>query len=167
MSTCEHVVVPGSYDPITYGHIDVIRRACKLFDTVTVAIAASKSKRGVGTVFSLQERYDMVVQALEDEGLKDRVQVKTFDCLLVDFCKENQAQGIIKGLRAVTDFEYELQQATLNAKLAPEIESIFVMSGQEYAYVSSSAVREIASMGSDVHLLVPEAIQRKLKEYYG
>lgn len=165
-----HVVVPGTFDPVTLGHLDVIRRAAHLFDTVTVAVAASRHKRGVGTVFSLDERVDMIQEALNaDAGLvcrKDDIQVVPFEGLLVDFCKTIGAQGVVKGLRAMTDFEYELQQADLNAHMAPELESIFVMSNPKFGYVSSSIVREIASMGSDVAFLVPTNVERRLKALY-
>lgn len=167
MAEIDHVVVPGTFDPITYGHIDVIKRASRMFDHVTVAVAASVNKRGCGTAFTLEERTDMVKEALLEEGVTSGVDVMSFDGLLVDFCRQIDAHGIVKGLRAMTDFEYELQQADLNFRMAKDIESIFVMSSPEYGFVSSSVVREIASFGSDVHLLVPPCIQRKLVTHYG
>ena len=167
MAEIDHVVVPGTFDPITYGHIDVIRRATRMFSHVTVAVAASVNKRGSGTAFTLEERTEMVKEALLEEGVTCGVEVKAFDGLLVDFCRQIDARGIVKGLRAMTDFEYELQQADLNFRMAKDIESVFVMSSPEYGYVSSSVVREIASLGSDVHLLVPPCIQRKLVVHYG
>ena len=164
----QHVVVPGTFDPVTLGHIDVIRRARKHFPRVTVAVAESRAKRGVGTAFTLEERVDMLREALAAEGIRmEGVEVRPFGGLLVDFCHEVGAGGFVKGLRAMTDFEYELQQADLNSHMAPDLESIFVMSSPKYGYVSSSIVREIASLGSDVSLLVPPNVARRLEEHYG
>ena len=160
-----HVVVPGTFDPVTLGHIDVIRRASRLFPKVTVAVAASVNKHAHGTTFSLEERTGMLREALELEGLSD-IEVIPFTGLLVDFCRQHGAGGMVKGLRAMTDFEYELQQAGLNSHLDPDLESVFVMSGTDYGFVSSSVVREIASMGSDVSFLVPPNVERCLREHY-
>lgn len=165
-STITHVVVPGTFDPVTYGHLDVIRRTRKLFPRVTVAVAASVNKHGRGTTFTLEERVEMIREAISVEGLPNDIEVASFTGLLVNFCKELGAGGVVKGLRAMTDFEYELQQADLNSHLAPGIESIFVMSNPEYGYVSSSIVREIASMGSDVSILVPSNVDARLREHY-
>ena len=142
----DHVVVPGTFDPVTLGHMDVISRTRKLFPRVTVAVAASVNKRGRGTAFTLE--------------------VLPFTGLLVDFCHGIGALGVVKGLRAMTDFEYELQQADLNCHMAPDIESVFVMSNPKYGYVSSSIVREISSMGSDVSSLVPPCVNQRLREHY-
>jgi pantetheine-phosphate adenylyltransferase len=161
-----HVVVPGTFDPVTYGHIDVIRRATRLFPQVTVAVAASVAKGGRGPAFSLDERVQMIREALEHEGISDGVSVEPFSGLLVSFCRDHGAGGIVKGLRAMTDFEYELQQADLNSHMAPGLESIFVMSNPDFGYVSSSIVREIASMGEGVELLVPPNVQEHLKSHY-
>lgn len=163
-----HVVVPGTFDPVTYGHLDVIQRARRLFPQVTVAVAASVSKHGTGPVFSLDERVQMIKQALLDEELDEGVDVCPFTGLLVDFCHEVGAGGVVKGLRAMTDFEYELQQAGLNSRLAPDIESIFVMSSPAYGYLSSSVVREIASLGGkrDMSFLVPPNVAGRLEERF-
>ncbi len=162
-----HVVVPGTFDPVTLGHMDVIRRTRKLFSHVTVAVAQSAHKRGVGPAFSLDERVEMICEAIEQEGLPQDIEVLPFSGLLVDFCHSIGAGGVVKGLRAMTDFEYELQQADLNSHMAPDLESVFVMSNPQYGYVSSSIVREIASMGSNVDILVPPCVARRLKEHYG
>ena len=164
--TITHVVVPGTFDPVTLGHIDVIRRARRLFPKVTVAVAASANKHGHGTAFTLGERVEMIREALVVEGLPQDIEVAPFTGLLVNFCSEIGAGGVVKGLRAMTDFEYELQQADLNNHLSPELESVFVMSSPEYGYVSSSIVREIASMGSDVSILVPKNVNERLLEHY-
>ncbi|MEE0027935.1 MAG: pantetheine-phosphate adenylyltransferase [Atopobiaceae bacterium] len=163
-SVC-HVVLPGTYDPVTLGHLDVIKRASRLFAHVTVGVAASRSKRGVGTTFSLGERVAMIEEALVEVGL-EHVEVLPFEGLLVDFCREVGAGGVVKGLRAMTDFEFELQQADLNAHLAPDLESVFIMASPEYGYVSSSIVRELASLGSSVSTLVPACVERRLKEHF-
>ena len=160
-----HVVLPGTYDPVTLGHLDVVRRARRLFPEVTVGVAASRSKRGVGTVFTLDERVAMIEEALDEQGIEG-VSVMPFEGLLVDFCRNVGAGGVVKGLRAMTDFEFELQQADLNAHLAPDLESVFVMASPEYGYVSSSIVRELASLGSPVDGLVPVCVARRLRRHY-
>ncbi len=165
--TITHVVVPGTFDPVTLGHVDVIRRTRRLFPRVTVAVAASVNKRGQGTTFTLDERVEMIREALALEGLPGDVDVAPFTGLLVAFAHEIGAGGIVKGLRAMTDFEYELQQADLNSHLSPDLESVFVMSSPQYGYVSSSIVREIASMGSDVSTLVPANVNERLRARYG
>jgi len=164
-ASINHVVLPGTYDPVTLGHLDVIRRAARLFPKVTVGVAASRGKRGVGTTFSLQERVDMLEEALVEEGIEG-VEVQSFEGLLVDFCKRIGAGGVVKGLRAMTDFEYELAQAGLNSHLDPDLESVFVMASAEHGYLSSSIVRELASLGSSVEGLVPVCVERRLAERY-
>ncbi len=160
-----HVVLPGTYDPVTLGHLDVIRRSTRLFAKVTVGVAASRSKRGVGTTFSQEERVEMLVESLAELGIGN-VDVRPFDGLLVDFCREVSADGVVKGLRAMTDFEYELQQADLNAHLAPDIESVFVMANPSFGYLSSSIVRELASLGSPVDGLVPRCVVGHLARHF-
>jgi pantetheine-phosphate adenylyltransferase len=162
----EHVVVPGTFDPITLGHLDVIERASRLFPKVTVAVAASQGKNGVGTTFTLDERVEMCREALDGAGVRERVDVAPFTGLLVDFCRSVGARAVVKGLRAMTDFEYELQQAELNTRLAPEVESVYVMSASTYGYVSSSIVRELARLGGDVSFLVPPCVQKRLLERF-
>lgn len=158
----EHVLVPGTFDPITYGHIDVVRRARRMCPAVTVAVAESLGKNGVGTTFSLEERVDLARDALAAEGI-DGVDVLPFTGLLVDFAREVGAGAVVKGLRAMTDFEYELQQADLNYRLDPDLESIFVMSSPQYGYLSSSVVRQIASFGGDVSEFVPPNVVAALR----
>ena len=161
--TINRVIVPGTFDPITFGHLDVIRRARRIFPSVIVAVAESQGKNGVGTTFMLDERVALAREALGDI---DGVEVLPFTGLLVDFAREQGAGAVVKGLRAMTDFEYELQQADLNCHMAPDIESVFVMSNPKYGYVSSSIVREISSMGSDVSSLVPPCVNQRLREHY-
>lgn len=155
--TIDHVVVPGTFDPITLGHLDVILRAHRMFPRVTVAVACSANKNGCGTVFSLDERVRMVQESLHEADVHD-ITVLPFEGLLVNFCCTYKAEGVVKGLRAMTDFEYELQQADLNWRMAKNLESIFVMSNPKYGYVSSSIVREIVRMGADVSSMVPHAV---------
>ena len=160
-----HVVVPGTFDPVTLGHLDVISRATRLCPKVSVAVAISQGKNGTGTAFTLDERVEMIREALDQCALSG-VDVLPLTGLLVDFCHEVGAGAVVKGLRATTDFEYELQQADLNARLAPDFESIFVMSSPELGYVSSSVVRELAGLGGDVGLLVPPCVERRLRLRY-
>lgn len=157
--TIEHVLVPGTFDPITYGHVDVVRRALRIFPRVTVAVAESLGKNGVGTTFSLDERVELARGALK--GLEG-VDVLPFKGLLVDFARQVDAQAVVKGLRAMTDFEYELQQADLNYRLDDSLESIFVMSAPQYGYISSSVIRQIAAFGGDVSEFVPQNVVEAL-----
>ena len=160
----KRVLVPGTFDPITFGHVDVIRRARRICPSVVVAVAESLGKNGVGTTFTLEERVELARQALGDI---DGVEVKPFTGLLVDFAHAQGAGAVVKGLRAMTDFEYELQQADLNYRLDSDLESIFVMSSPEYGYISSSIVRQIASFGGDVSEFVPPCVGAALKRRFG
>ena len=161
--TIRRVLVPGTFDPITSGHVDVIRRARRICPDVIVAVAESLGKNGVGTTFTLDERVDLAREACSHiEG----VRVMPFTGLLVDFAREQGADAVVKGLRAMTDFEYELQQADLNFRLDADLESIFVMSSPQYGYISSSVVRQIASFGGDVSELVPPCVVRALKRRF-
>jgi pantetheine-phosphate adenylyltransferase len=145
-------IYPGTFDPITLGHADLVRRAGQLFDRIIVAIAASPSKT---PVFSLAERLDMVNAALSDI---DNVTVMGFDTLLVDFARQQQARVIIRGLRAVSDFEYEFQLAGMNRKLAADIETLFLMPSEQFANISSSLVREVAALGGNVAEFVHSSV---------
>jgi len=149
-------IYPGTFDPITLGHCDLIQRAAKLFDQVIIAIAASPSKQ---PAFSLQERIEMAQQSLTD---LENIKVCGFDSLLVNFAREQQAQVIIRGLRAVSDFEYEFQLADMNRKLAPEIEALFLMPAEQFANISSSLVREVAALGGDIAAFVPDNVKDAL-----
>jgi len=150
-------VYAGTFDPITFGHVDVVERASRLFGKVIVAIAVNHNKK---TLFSLEERVAMASEALS--GLNN-VAVHGFDSLLLDFAKEHQANVILRGLRAVADFDYEFQLASMNRFMNPDIESMFLMPAEKYMYISSSLVREIATLGGDVTGFVPSQVVQALK----
>jgi pantetheine-phosphate adenylyltransferase len=147
-------VVPGTFDPITSGHLDIIERAAALFDDLVVAVALSPEKNG-GPLFGIEERVDLIERVTAPLG---NVSVRPFDTLLVDFAEEVGASVIVKGLRAVTDFEREFQMAALNWRLDRDIETMFIMAVPEYMYLSSSAVKEIARHGGSVRGLVPDLV---------
>ncbi len=153
---------PGTFDPITNGHIDLVKRAASLFDEVIVSIASSQKKQ---PRFTLEERIELAEKVLAD---CPNVKVKGFNILLVDFAKEQNATILIRGLRAISDFEYEFQLASMNRNLAPEIESLFLMPADEYSFISSSLVKEVAALGGDVsnfvHPLVYEALMNSSKQ---
>jgi len=149
-------IYPGTFDPITKGHTDLVERALHLFDKVIVAVAENKNK---APVFSQDERIQMATVALE--GLEG-VEVLPLTGLLVEFANKHQARAILRGLRAVSDFEYEFQLAGMNRKLAPEIETLFLTPAEKYAYISSSLVREIASLGGDVSSFVHKSVMAEL-----
>jgi pantetheine-phosphate adenylyltransferase len=153
-------VCPGSFDPVTTGHLDVIRRACKIFDHVVVAVGANRRKRAR---LSAVERARLIEKVTADV---ENVSVEIMDGLLVDFAREQGAGAIVKGLRAVSDFESEFEQAQLNRTMFPELETVFIMASAEHSFLSSSAVREIASLGGDVRGLVPDGILETVTEIY-
>lgn len=145
---------PGTFDPVTFGHLDIIARSAAIFDEVIVAVALSADK-GVGPLFPIEQRVELIERSTERFG---NVKVRAFDSLLVEFAQAMDAQVIIKGLRAVTDFEHEFQMAQLNHRLDEGIETMFIMSIPEFAYLSSSAVKEIARHHGSVQGLVPDAV---------
>ncbi len=155
------VVYPGTFDPITNGHTDIIARATRLFDRVVLAVAANPGKQ---PVFSLDERVAMARAAIE--GMSG-VEIVPFRTLLMDFVRVQGAQAVLRGLRAVSDFEYEFQLASMNRRLAPEVETLFLTPAEQYAYISSSLVREIAALGGDVSEFVHPVVQRALRSRYG
>ena len=154
-------VYPGSFDPITNGHCNIVERAAGLFDELIVAVANNSAKR---SVFSIDERMDMVAASLAHVPT---VKVDTFDGLLVDYLERIGACILIRGLRAISDFEYEFQIAHINRRLAPRVDSIFMMTSEEYFYVSSSIVREIASLGGKLQGMVPPRVEDALRVHYG
>jgi pantetheine-phosphate adenylyltransferase/16S rRNA (guanine(966)-N(2))-methyltransferase RsmD len=153
-------VCPGSFDPVTAGHLDIIRRASKIFDHVVIAVGANMRKK---PVLPAVERARLIEKVTADI---ENVSVELMDGLLVDFARERGAQVIVKGLRAVSDFESEFEQAQLNRTMYPELETVFIMASSEHSFLSSSAVREIASFGGDVRGLVPDGILETVREIY-
>ncbi|RIH87343.1 Phosphopantetheine adenylyltransferase [Calidithermus terrae] len=150
-----HVVYPGSFDPLHNGHLDVIRRASRLFDRVTVAVLENPSKRGQ-QLFSAEERAHIIRDAVGQANLGN-VEVRTFQGLLVEFLKAIDSKVIVKGLRAVSDYEYELQMAHLNRQFPPHAETLFIMAATRWSFISSTMVKEIARYGGDVSEMVPPA----------
>ncbi|MFL5886639.1 MAG: pantetheine-phosphate adenylyltransferase [Thermoleophilaceae bacterium] len=153
-------VCPGSYDPVTLGHLDIITRASQVFDTVIVGVV-NQPVRKQKTLFSAEERVGFIK---EEIGKLQNVEVMPFATLLVDFAREHGAKAIVKGLRAISDFEYEFEMNQLNRKLAPEIESIYMFASPEYSFLSSSGVKELATFGGDVSALVPDRVSARLEE---
>jgi pantetheine-phosphate adenylyltransferase len=153
-------VCPGSYDPVTFGHVDVITRAAGMFDHLIVAVV-NASMRKSKALFSAEQRIGFVERATSH---LDNVSVEPFSTLVVDFARERGAKAIVKGLRAISDFEYELEMNQLNRNLAPDVESIYLMASSQYSFLSSSGVKEIATFGGDISDLVPEEVARHLKE---
>ncbi len=155
-------IYPGSFDPVTYGHLDVIRRAAKIFDKLTVSVLNNKLKT---PLFSVEERVKILQEAVKD---MPNVEVESFSGLLVDYAKSRDIHVVIRGLRAITDFEYELQNAQTNAKLSNgALDTIFLTTSLEYAYLSSSSVKEIASFHGDISMCVPEFVAQRVYQKYG
>jgi pantetheine-phosphate adenylyltransferase len=153
-------ICPGSYDPVTNGHLDIIGRAARVFDRVVVGVV-NQPLRKTKTLFSPEERRGFIESAIEG---RDNIEVQVFSTLLVDFARENEARAIVKGLRAISDFEYEFEMNQLNRKLAPDIESVYVMASPEYSFLSSTGVKELATFGGDVSDLVPAMVAEQLAD---
>ncbi|HCN61196.1 MULTISPECIES: pantetheine-phosphate adenylyltransferase [Mammaliicoccus] len=151
-------VVPGSFDPITLGHIDIIKRSAKIFDEIHVSVLQNASKKGL---FSTDERVALIEEAVQDVP---NIVVHSFHGLLVDFCKEINARTIVRGLRAVSDFEYEMQLTSMNKKLDDDIETLYMMTNNNYSFISSSVVKEVAQFNGDISEFVPENVNKALKE---
>lgn len=158
MSKKRRVVYPGTFDPVTYGHIDVIERAIDLFDEVVVTVARNPSK---SPMFTVAERLEMLRESLKDY---DKIVIDSFSGLIVDHAKEVDAIGIIRGLRAVSDFEYEFQMALMNRKLNEDLRTIFLMPHEKFTYLNSTIVRNLAQFEGDVSDFVPDCVVQKLKE---
>ena len=155
-------IYPGSFDPVTYGHLDVIRRASQIFEELTVSVLNNKLKT---PLFCVEERVKILQEAVKDIP---NVKVESFSGLLVDYAKSRNVHVVIRGLRAITDFEYELQNAQTNAKLSKgALDTVFLTTSLEYAYLSSSSVKEIASFGGDISMCVPDFVAKRVYEKYG
>ena len=154
-------ICPGSYDPVTMGHVDVIARAASIFDRVVVGVVGSP--RHKTPLFSLDERVEFLQEAV---GELENVEVDVFSELVVDFARKWGAKAIVKGLRVISDFEWEFQMNQLNRTLAPDIETVYVMASPEVSFVSSSGIKEIAAYGGDIDGLVPAAVAKRLRELY-
>ena len=155
-------IYPGSFDPITNGHVDLVERALRVFERLVVAIATNPGKDS--SFFSLAERLEMVREVFK--SYNDRVQADSFEGLLVNYADSKQATVIIRGLRAVSDFEYEFQMAMMNHRLKPKLETFFMMTGESEFYTSSRLVKEVVSLGGDVSGLVPENVLKKLEQKF-
>jgi len=153
-------VYPGSFDPITFGHLDIINRGLRIFDEVIIAVAANSTKNAL---FTIEERLDLITKVLAGNG---RAKVDTFDGLLVDYVLSQKATVIIRGLRAVSDFEYEFQIAQMNRSISQEVETLFMMTSVPYSYLSSSIVKEVSSLNGPVDGLVPPLVKQALEKKF-
>ncbi len=156
----ELAVYPGSFDPITNGHVDIIRRGAKLFPRILVAVLENPKK---ATLFSVEERMEIIREIFKDPP---RIEVEAFHGLLADFTKLRGARAVIRGVRAVSDFEYEMQMALMNQQLNPELETLFMMPSARYTFLSSSLVKEVFALGGSVRELVPSIVEQKLREKF-
>ena len=157
MSTVK-AIYPGTFDPLTNGHLDLVARGAKIFDHLVVAILNNSEK--AAPLFSVSERIEMLTEAVQRFG---NVSVATFNGLLVDFVLEQRAQAILRGVRAISDYEYELQMALMNRRLAPDVETVFLMADEKYSYVSSRLIKNVFELGGSVDGLVPETVISRLK----
>lgn len=166
MTESRIALYPGTFDPITNGHLDIIVRGARLFDRLIVAVAINAGK---GPLFSLDERVEMVRDeiAARDHGLGKKVDVRSFDNLLIHFAQQCGAKMILRGLRAVSDFEYEFQMAGMNTRLDSEIETVFLMASERHQFISSRFVKEIARLGGDISSFVPEGVSTRVAHRYG
>jgi pantetheine-phosphate adenylyltransferase len=154
-------IYPGSFDPLTFGHVDIIERSARLFDNVIVSILINAQKH---PLFSVDERTEIMREILKPRF--KNVEVDVFNGLLVDYARQKKAKVIVRGIRAVTDYEYEFQMALMNRRLSPEIETVFMMPAEKYSYLSSRLVKEIAELGGSVAGLVPETVETRLKQRF-
>jgi pantetheine-phosphate adenylyltransferase len=153
-------ICPGSYDPVTFGHVDIIERAARVFQKVVVGVV-NQPVRKPKTLFTAEERRDFLLQATQKLA---NVEIDVFDTLLVDFARKHGARALVKGLRAISDFEYEFEMNQLNRHMAPDIESVYLMASPEYSFLSSSGVRELATFGAEIDKLVPPGVAQALHE---
>ena len=156
----KRAIYPGTFDPVTFGHLDIIQRSAKIVDELIVGVLVNKAKT---PLFTPDERVAMIQDAVKDIA---NVKVLSFECLLVDFAKKQKANFVVRGLRAVTDFDYELQMAQTNRVIDPEIDTIFLTTSLKFAYLSSSTVKEVAAFGGDISRFVPKKVAKKVVDRY-
>lgn len=154
-------IYPGTFDPITYGHLDIIERASRLFDEIIITVANNPSKK---PLFSAKDRIYLIEESISGIKKSSSFKVETFEGLIVDFAKKKKASCIIRGLRAISDFEYELQMALVNRRLEAEISTVFLMPHENYTYLNSTIVKEVASFGGDISNFVPPIVEKMLKK---
>lgn len=155
-------IYPGSFDPVTNGHLDIIQRGCKLFDEIIVAVLVNPDKTAF---FSIEERCDILIQVMETIDRQDcRVTVESFEGLMVQYAAERNAKAIVRGIRAISDYEYELQMALMNRRLQPNLETVFMMPAEEYSYVSSRLVKEVFQLGANIGDLVPPLVEERMRQ---
>ena len=155
-------IYPGSFDPVTNGHLDIIQRGCKLFDEIIVAVLVNPEKHAF---FTVAERCEILTEVLQTIDRGDcRVTVESFGGLMVQYAGERQANAIVRGIRAISDYEYELQMALMNRRLRPDLETVFMMPAEEYSYVSSRLVKEVFQLGAKIGDLVPPLVEQRMKE---
>lgn len=155
----KRAIYPGTFDPITYGHLDILNRAIKLFDEIIITIAVNPGKE---PLFSLDERRKLIEKTLETHSDKTQIKIEGFDGLLVNFAMEKKASAIIRGLRAVSDFEYEFQMALMNRRLSDGISTVFMMPHEKYTYLNSTIVKEVARLGGNISNFVPPEVEQAL-----
>ena len=157
-------IYPGSFDPVTNGHLDIIQRGCKLFDEIIVAVLVNPEKTAF---FTIEERCNILSEVLKTINRSDcHVTVESFEGLMVQYAAEREANAIVRGIRAISDYEYELQMALMNRRLRPSLETVFMMPAEKYSYLSSRLVKEIAELGGSVAGLVPETVEKRLKQRF-
>ncbi|MFY9554177.1 MAG: pantetheine-phosphate adenylyltransferase [Blastocatellia bacterium] len=150
-------IYPGSFDPITMGHLDIIERSARLFDEVTVALLLNMDKK---PMFTTEERVDMIREVIP----WNNVRVGTFEGLLVHYAVQQQSQFVVRGIRAISDYEYELQMALMNRRLEPDVETVFLMAGEAYSYISSRLIKEVFKLGGSISGLVPELVEKRMRD---
>lgn len=154
-------IYPGSFDPITNGHLDIIHRGLEMFDRIIIAVALNPAKN---SLFSTEERIDLIKQSVNHNS---KIEVDTFEGLTVDYAQQRQAKVIVRGLRAMSDFEYEFQLALMNRRLSREVQTVFMMTGYRWLYISSTIIKEAAKLGGEVAGLVPKPVEKALREKFG
>ena len=158
-------IYPGSFDPVTNGHLDIIQRGCKLFDEIIIAILINPDKTAF---FTIEERLEILRDVLKSIDRGDcRVTVDSFEGLLIEYAAEKEAHAIVRGIRAISDYEYELQMALMNRRLQPHLETVFMMPAVEYSYLSSRLVKEVFQLGAQIDGLVPPVVEQRMKEKVG